>query len=71
MHENDFQILKHAIENMMPANKILGLKIVEITAGSVHIHVPFKEEFIGDFIPGRHCRYCRRSGRGNGFTFTQ
>lgn len=53
MRENDFQLLKHAIENMMPANKILGLKIVEITAGSVHIHVPFKEEFIGDFIQGR------------------
>ncbi|MBK8293189.1 MAG: hypothetical protein IPK96_21910 [Flammeovirgaceae bacterium] len=38
---------------MMPANKILCLKIVEITAGSVHILVPFKEEFIGDFIQGR------------------
>ena len=37
----------------MPANKILCLKIVEITAGSVHILVPFKEEFIGDFIQGR------------------
>ncbi|MFN7014109.1 MAG: hotdog fold thioesterase, partial [Bacteroidia bacterium] len=53
MHENDFQLLKHAIENMMPANKILGLNIVEVTVGSVHIHVPFKEEFIGDFLQGR------------------
>ena len=30
MHENNFQLLKHAIENMMPANKIHCLKIVEI-----------------------------------------
>lgn len=52
--QNDkFQLLKHAIEKLMPANKILGLRIIEIKTGYVSIHVPFKEEFIGDFIQGR------------------
>jgi len=52
--QNDkFQLLKYAIENIMPANKILGLKIVDMEEGYVFIHIPFKEEFIGDFLQGR------------------
>ncbi|MBL7869950.1 MAG: PaaI family thioesterase [Flavobacterium lindanitolerans] len=52
--QNDkFQLLKHAIENIMPGNKILGLKIVDMQEGYVFIHIPFKEEFIGDFLQGR------------------
>lgn len=48
-----FLLLKHAIENLMPANKILGLEIVDLEEGYAFIHIPFKEEFIGDFIQGR------------------
>lgn len=51
--QNKFQLLKYAIENLMPANKILGLEIVDMEEGYVFIHIPFKEEFIGDFIQGR------------------
>ena len=50
---DDYLYLKNAIENMMPANKILGLKIIEIESGYAYIQIPFKEEFIGDFIQKR------------------
>ena len=50
--EQKWNIIKMAIEQHMPANKIFGLKIIEIRDGYAKIHVPFKEEFIGDFIHG-------------------
>jgi len=40
--------VKDIIENKMPANKLFGLVVVKIDVGYVKLHVPFKEEFIGD-----------------------
>lgn len=51
--ELKYNILKHAIEDQMPANKLFGLKILELKEGYTKIHIPFKEEFIGDFIQKR------------------
>ena len=51
--QDDYLFLKHAIENMMPANKIFGLEIMEIRLGYVCIKVPFKKEFIGDYLQKR------------------
>ncbi len=51
--EIKYNLLKHAIENQMPANKLFGLKIMELEEGYTKIHIPFKEEFIGDFIQKR------------------
>ena len=51
--EIKFGILKNDIENQMPANKLLGLEILELKEGFTKIHIPFKEEFIGDFIQKR------------------
>ena len=48
-----FELLKNAFENQMPANKYLGLKIIELRDGFTKIHIPFKEEFIGDYIQKR------------------
>jgi uncharacterized protein (TIGR00369 family) len=48
-----YNLLKHAIENQMPANKLFGLKIMELKEGYTKIHIPFREEFIGDFIQKR------------------
>jgi uncharacterized protein (TIGR00369 family) len=53
MQTEIFELIKKAIEDFMPANKILGIKVLEIKSGYAHIHVPFKEEFVGDFIQGR------------------
>lgn len=54
-YENEQQkwdIIKMAIEKHMPANRIFGFEIVELKEGYAKIHVPFKEDFIGDFIQG-------------------
>jgi uncharacterized protein (TIGR00369 family) len=51
--ENKFQILKHVIEDEMPANKLLHLKILDMEEGFTKIHIPFRDEFIGDFIQNR------------------
>ncbi|MBU0529545.1 PaaI family thioesterase [bacterium] len=42
--------VKDIIENKMPVNKLFGLEVVEIEVGYVKLHVPFKEEFIGDAL---------------------
>ncbi|WP_370086935.1 PaaI family thioesterase [Ekhidna sp.] len=48
-----FDLLKKGIEDLMPANKILGLQIEELKEGFALIKVPFKDEFIGDFLQER------------------
>ena len=40
--EQKWAIIKMAIEQNMPANKIFGFKIQEIREGYAKIHVPFK-----------------------------
>mgnify|MGYP002636729322 CR=1 FL=1 len=50
--EQKWSIIKKAIEEHMPANKIFGFEIIEIREGYAKVHVPFKEEFVGDFIHG-------------------
>ena len=42
--------VKDIIENKMPANRLLGLVIIDIDNGYVKLNVPFKEEFIGDAL---------------------
>ena len=50
--EQKWAIIKMAIEQNMPANKIFGFEIQEIRDGYAKVHVPFKEEFVGDFLNG-------------------
>ncbi|MFV0529886.1 MAG: PaaI family thioesterase [Flavobacteriales bacterium] len=38
---------------IMPSNKIFGLEIVKLTEQELLLKVPFKEEFIGDFVQRR------------------
>lgn len=55
IYENEEQklaLIKMAIEQQMPANRIFGFKIIDIKEGYAKIHVPFKEDFIGDFFHG-------------------
>lgn len=51
--DDKFAFLKQVFEAKMPVNKFFGLKIMELKEGFVKVHVPFKEEFIGDFIQKR------------------
>jgi uncharacterized protein (TIGR00369 family) len=50
--QDKFQLIKYGIENLMPANKIFGIEVLEIKYGFALIKVSFKEDFIGDFIQG-------------------
>jgi uncharacterized protein (TIGR00369 family) len=51
--QEKLDLIKQGIEEVMPANRILGMKIEEIRPGYTLIRVPFKDDFIGDFIQGR------------------
>jgi len=39
-------------ENQIPANKLLGLKVVSINDDNIEVFVPFRNEFIGDYRQG-------------------
>ncbi len=51
--DDKFTVLKQVFESQMPVNKFLGLEVLELKDGFAKIHIPFKEEFIGDFIQKR------------------
>ncbi len=51
--QEKLDLIKHGIHELMPANKILGIEIIEIKSGYTLLRVPFKDDFIGDFIQGR------------------
>ena len=40
------------IESSIPFHKLLGLKVVHFEKGKVRFLLPFKEEFIGNFVSG-------------------
>jgi len=44
--------LKHKMEVLMPANKILNAQIIDLEEGFVKLRIPFKEEFIGSYKQG-------------------
>jgi uncharacterized protein (TIGR00369 family) len=40
--------LRQVMEELIPFNKVLGVRVVEIDRGHVRFEVPFREELIGD-----------------------
>lgn len=44
----DFEKLKEIIEEGLPFNKWLGIKVVELAEGRVKLCIPFKPELVGD-----------------------
>jgi len=50
--KNKIEKIRYVFQNLIPANKIFGIVIDKIDEGKVELHVPFKEEFIGDFRQG-------------------
>ena len=44
----DFKALADLIENGIPFNKMLGLRVSEIAEGRVRLFIPFQENLIGD-----------------------
>ncbi|HEY8090934.1 MAG TPA: thioesterase family protein [Polyangiaceae bacterium] len=44
----DPEALRQVMEELIPFNKVLGIKVVEIDKGHVRMQIPFREELIGD-----------------------
>jgi uncharacterized protein (TIGR00369 family) len=44
----DLAILRQVMEEMIPFNKFLGLRVVRIERGNVKFELPFRDELIGD-----------------------
>lgn len=44
----DFKVLADLIENGVPFNKMLGIRVCEISEGRLKLFIPFREDLIGD-----------------------
>ncbi len=44
----DAGALRQVMEELIPFNKVLGVRVVEIDHGHVRFEIPFREELIGD-----------------------
>ncbi|MFP5257505.1 MAG: hypothetical protein ACLGQH_00660, partial [Acidobacteriota bacterium] len=44
----DFKVLADLIENGLPFQKMLGIRVSEIVEGRVRLFIPFREDLIGD-----------------------
>ena len=50
--QKQLEALKYKMEVQLPANEILGAKIIDLKEGFVKLEIPFKKEFIGSFKQG-------------------
>ncbi len=44
----DFAVLADLIENGLPFQKMLGIRVVEIVEGRVRLRIPFRQDLVGD-----------------------
>ena len=44
----DFTALRDFIENGIPFNRLLGIRVAELAEGKVRLFIPFRPEIIGD-----------------------
>ncbi len=42
------EVLKQVMEELIPFNRFLGLRLVHAVAGFARIEIPFREELVGD-----------------------
>lgn len=50
---NKFDLIKNAIDNMVPIHKVLGLKVHQIEAGKLILKLPYSDMVIGDSLTNR------------------
>ncbi len=49
------EVLRQVVEELIPFNKFLGVKVVSIAEGFVRLEIPFRPEFVGDALrPALH-----------------
>src|SRR5580693_9413428 len=44
----DADALKQMMEELIPFNRFLGIKVASIEEGNIHLTLPFRPEFVGD-----------------------
>lgn len=44
----DAEVLRQVMEELIPFNRLLGVKVIQIDRGHVRIEVPFRADLIGD-----------------------
>jgi uncharacterized protein (TIGR00369 family) len=44
----DEPVLRQIMEELIPFNRLLGLKLVSAESGHVRVRIPFREELVGD-----------------------
>lgn len=44
----DFKALADLVENGLPFQKLLGIKVAEMEAGRVKLFIPYRKELVGD-----------------------
>jgi uncharacterized protein (TIGR00369 family) len=44
----DPDVLRQVMEDLIPFNRVLGVRVVEIDRGHVRLEVPFRPELVGD-----------------------
>jgi uncharacterized protein (TIGR00369 family) len=42
------EVLRQVMEELIPFNRVLGVRVVAIEPGRVELEIPFREELIGD-----------------------
>jgi len=51
----DSAVLVQLMEEMIPFNRFLGLKVIHVERGLARIQIPFRDELVGDFMrPALH-----------------
>ena len=50
--QKQLDALKHKMEVLLPANRLLNAKIITLNEGYAKIKIPFKNEFVGSFKQG-------------------
>lgn len=52
MHELNIEAFRDLIENRMPFNRYLGIKLLSLEPGICKLYIPYKAELVGDFRRG-------------------
>jgi uncharacterized protein (TIGR00369 family) len=51
----DYSLLVQVMEEMIPFNRFLGLRVAHVERGFVRIEIPFRDELVGDWMrPALH-----------------
>jgi uncharacterized protein (TIGR00369 family) len=55
LDEKIIEVVKQFMEEQIPFNRLIGMKVAHLGDGEARLEVPFREEFIGDpFRPALH-----------------